>query len=212
MPQVKPSLSELSMLDGLMAAGVEKPLYFEQVNIYRKTFDGATIAGTWDVATNSSMALPNHIFMCFQATTQENSFEQNNMIFQHAKLTQARCWINSVQHPKREFTCDFTDKNDDYSRLYMAFQSAVGKYSDTDSGSQISIADFKNLYPIIHFNTSKRDDLVNIHEAKIKLEWRLASRFQYPSGTNANYNVYCLILSDRFLKLQGIGGKMTVIV
>ena len=48
--------------------------------------------------------------------------------------------------------------------------------------------------------------------ADITLRWQLSSQFQYPSGTDANYNVYCLILSDRFLTLQGIDGKMTVLV
>jgi len=92
------------------------------------------------------------------------------------------------------------------------FQEAVQKYADVDSGSQVSVEDFASLYPIYHFDVSKHMDGLKNSAADIELRWRLAQAFEYPAGTAASYMVYALVLSERFLKLEAMSGKMNVIV
>ena len=212
MPKVRPSFEVLAEIEKQLTAGVSNPLYFEQVGIHRRGFAGTELSGVWRVATMAGESLPNHIFMCIQAQTQEDNQEMNNQIFLNGNVIRTHCLVNSTQYPEREFICDFSDSTGDYARVYMAFQEAVSKYSNTDSGSQVSIADFKGLYPIFHYDTSKRRDQLNTSIADITLKWRLSKKFEYPTGTDVGYNVYCLIISDRIITLQGIDGRMNIIV
>ena len=49
-----------------------------------------------------------------------------------------------------EIETNFAEVSRPYSRTYMLFQEAVKKYSDTDSGSQVSVEDLAEIYPITH--------------------------------------------------------------
>ena len=44
------------------------------------------------------------------------------------------------------------------------------------------------------------------------MRWQLGSNFQFPAGTAAAYNVYCLVMSERFLRLEAISGRMDIVV
>ena len=120
--------------------------------------------------------------------------------------------MNSERFPERELETDFRATSRNYGRAYMMFQEAVQKYADVDSGSQVSVEDFASLYPIFHFDVSRHKEKLRNSPADIELKWRLGSRFEYPAGTAADYNVYALVFSERFLKLEAMSGKMNVVV
>ena len=69
--------------------------------------------------------------------------------------------VNSRQYPDREIEKNFAEASRNYSRAYNFFQEAVKKYSDADSGSQVTVEDFAKFYPIIHADMSK-------HREKLK--------------------------------------------
>lgn len=95
-----------------------------------------------------------------------------------------------------------------YSRAYMMFQEAAGKFSDPDTGSQVAAT--ASLFPIYHIDVSERKGLKNA-PADVELRWTLGSPFQF-GGANARYNVYCLILSERYLRLEAVNERMDIIV
>lgn len=85
------------------------------------------------------------------------SQEQNNQVFDNAKLTGLSVRFCSGQSADREIETNFSEASTYFSRAYMLFQQAVKKYSDMDSGSQVSVKDFASLYPTIHVNVCKHE-------------------------------------------------------
>ena len=49
----------------------------------------------------------------------------------------------------------------------MMFQEAMNKYSDSDSGSQVSVEDFASLYPIFHIDVPKHKDELKLGHAEV---------------------------------------------
>ena len=86
------------------------------------------------------------------------------------------------------------------------FQEATGKYNDTDSGSQVSVEDYASLFPIFAYNVSHHKEWLHGGSADIEIRWTLSANF------GGHYHAYAMVLSDRHLQLNGLNGKMEVIV
>jgi len=106
------------------------------------------------------------------------------------------------------YVCNFTDKVNDYQRVYHSFLEAGLKYSDVDSGSQVSYTEYKSLYPIFHFDVSKREQ--NIFETTGICDIEL--RVQLRNNPANPYYIYCLIVGERYATLQAISGRMNIIL
>ena len=212
-PKVKPSLKVETELDSMLVKGLIKHLYFEQMRVYRTMFQPTETSMSWRITTQPGTELPRHIFVAFQSTERDNNQEMNNMIFDNANLRRISCRINSVQYPEREFECNFTPQNRNYSRLYMHFLEAVNKYQDTETGCQISAEDWANLYPIIHFDVSKHSDRLKNSSADIEIRFNLGGNFRNIGNTaDQPFYVYAVVLSDRYLQLEGLSGRMNIII
>ena len=81
----------------------------------------------------------------------------------------------------------------------------MGRDQNVDTGLQISQLDFKNLYPIYYFSLEHLDlmgqSVVDIH---------FRANVQRPVGI-ANYRAVAVILSDKSLLLEGVGGRIRLI-
>ena len=78
-----------------------------------------------------------------------------------------------------------------------------GHDQDTRSGPQVSYSDFRNLYPIYHFDLEKQtesiaDSVIDIH---------IKARF----SEQKDYRAYAVVLSDKILYLQGDGMNLNII-
>lgn len=85
----------------------------------------------------------------------------------------------------------------------MYLLDAMQKYQDVEDGTQISAEEFRTLYPIFHFDVSKHSERAVDSTADIEITWTLGA------APVALY-VYALVISDRFITVDSIGGKMTV--
>ncbi|DAC81746.1 TPA_asm: hexon [Trichoplax MELD virus] len=214
MPKVTPSLEVASQLEAKLVSGHISNLYFEQVKVYMTQYAANQTSPTWRITTQPGTELPRHIFIVFQSTERENNQTMNNMIFDNADVRRISARINSIQYPEREIECNFHPSNRNYSRPYMMFMEAVHKYQDTDTGSQLSAEDWANLYPIFHFDVSKHNERLKNSPADIEVKWTLGKNFK-SINNNSNdvpYYVYAVVLTDRYLQLHGLGGRMNVIV
>ena len=114
---------------------------------------------------------------------------------------------------KREFECNFTPGNRNYSRLYRSCLEAINKYQDTDTGCQISAEDWASLYSIIHFDVSKHNDRLRNSSADIEVRFNLGGNFRnIADNANQPFYVYAVVLSDRHLQLEGLSGRMNIII
>ena len=213
MPKVKPSLRVESEIDSILVKGHIKELYFEQMRMYRTLFQPSQTSMTWKITTQPGTELPRHVFIAFQSSERDSNQEINNMIFYNANLRRISCRINSVQYPEREFECNFSQENRNYSGSYLSFLEAVNKYQDFDTGCQLSAEDWASLYPIHHFDVSKHNDRLKNSSADIEIRFNLGSNFRTLAG-NANQPFYvcAVVLSDCYFKLKGFSGRINIIV
>ena len=85
----------------------------------------------------------------------------------------------------------------------MLFRKTVKKYSYTDSGSLVS-EDFTEIYPIIHVDLSKHGESFKFGTVDLEIRWQLASNFgNLANDDDSAYHVYCVVLSDRYITLDG---------
>lgn len=206
MPKVTPSLPIAAAIEQKLVSGAMRQLYFEQVRIYRQSYQQTEISSTWRVTTNSSEQLPNYIFVAFQLQDKYGDQETNPVVFDAGTLSRISCGINSKRFPDRELEVSFDAASRNYGRAYMMFQEAISKYNDTDSGSQVSVEDYASLFPIIAFNVGHHKDRLRGSSADIELRWSLSGNF------GGHYHVYALVFSDRYMQLNGLNGKMGVVV
>ena len=164
---------------------------------------------TWRITTQPGIELPRHVFIAFQSSERDSNQEINNKIFDNANLRRISCRINSVLYPEREFQCNFSQENRNYSRSYMSFLEAVNKYQDSDIGFQLSTEDWANLYPIHHFDVSKHNDRFKNGSADIEIRFNLGKNFRnLANNADQPFYVYAVVLSDRYFKLEGLSGRM----
>jgi len=213
MPKVKPSLKIESEINSQLLKGHIKQLYFEQMRVYRTMYQPTETNMTWRITTQPGTELPRHVFVAFQSSERDDNQEMNNMVFDNANLRRISCRINSTQYPEREFECNFSPQNRNYSRLYMSFLDAVNKYQDTDTGCQLSAEDWASLYPIHHFDVSKHNDRLKNSSADIEIRFSLGGNFRnIANNADQPFYVYAVVLSDRFFQLEGLSGRMNVII
>ena len=215
-PKNIPSLEIQTEIEAKLVSGYIKNLYFEQVRVYRTMFQPTETSPTWIITTLPGSEIPKHIFIAFQSSERLPAAKPqniNNMIFDNGNLKRISVRVNSVQYPEREIECNFTEANRNYRRTYMMFLEAVNKYQDTDTGCQLSAEDWASLYPIHHFDVSKHSERLKKSMADIEVKFILGGKFRnIANNADVPYYVYAVVLSDRYMQLQGLSGKMNVIV
>ena len=95
----------------------------------------------------------------------------------------------------------------------MSFLEAVNKYQDADTGCQLSAEDWASLYPIHHFDVSKHNERLKNSSADIEIRFSLGGNFRnIANNADQAFYVYAVILSDRYLQLEGLSGRMNIII
>jgi len=93
----------------------------------------------------------------------------------------------------------------------MSFLDAVNKYQGSYTGCQISVEDWASLYSVHHFDVSKHNDRLKNCSADIEIRLNLGGNFRnIANNANQPFYVYAVVLSDRYLQLEGLSGKMNV--
>jgi len=201
-PKIKPSLENEVKINQILSSGsYNRTLYFEEMRIYRDQYEAADISPTWNVTTNQQFQKPTHIFVAFQNVNRYGSQDANNMVFDNCGVSSLYAMINSGQYPERALQTLMSTT--EITLGHMMFQDALNKYLDYSDGTNISLEQFASLYPIFHIDVSKHEE-VTYSGLQISLSWRLAG------DPGFAYIVYVVILSDRFITVNSVNGRMAV--
>ena len=101
---------------------------------------------------------------------------------------------------------DFTKKQ--IASVWKSFYNFASRYYGIGtllSGSGVSAAAFKSLYPIHLFDVSKQSE--RLSEAVIDLTVKM----EFSTNVHANTQAYVLVISDGMLKFKSDGTKMSVL-
>ena len=87
---------------------------------------------------------------------------------------------------------------DDFKKDYYGIDSLVG-------GTQVNVAAYKSLFPIIVFDVRKQNEKIKVGVMDIQV------KFEFSAAVPADTAAYAIIISDRFYKLSSDGKNMSVV-
>jgi hypothetical protein len=160
---------------------------------------------TWRLSVIGGIEKPRWIVIGFQ-TGRINNQEQNPAVFDHVNLKNAYVTLNSERYPMADIMTNF-DKNE-YANLYSMFDNFKKEYYGIDSlvgGTQVNVAAYKALFPIIVFDVRKQSDRLKTGVVDLQ------DRFEFSAAVPADTTAFSVIISDRFYKLASDGKNLSVV-
>ena len=202
MPVLTPSITAEDKLLSFMQTGGKTLLSWLSVTTDTKE-DDINGVFTWHLAAKQGVSAPRHIFVALQDRARTGRQLGSHMIFDQLGVSEVSLKINGQQEPSEDIQLDYG--NNQIARVYHKLLSFMGRDQNVDTGLQISQLDFKSLYPIYYFSLEHldltRQSVVDIH---------FRARVQRPPGI-AEYRGVAVILSDKSMLLEGVGGRMRII-
>ena len=163
--------------------------------------------GSWLITP--AVKNPKHVFVFLQQTRKQNSYTQNPYIFDtfnidgdnSARLVTCRLQYGTSFYPELDYDHDFKIRilNDLINFRY--------RKNDYNTGAQLQLANFQELYPIIYF------DLRNtIYESVTGDGKKLEFHYRLNEAANAqDYNIFAAVLYEEEFVLKQIGNELVVI-
>ena len=200
MPVLTPSITTEERLLSFMDTGGKSLLSWLTVTTDAKE-DNVADTFTWHLASKQGVSAPRHIFIALQNRERLGRQLSSHMIFDRLGVSEVSLRINGQQEPTEDIQVDYNQNH--VARVYHRMLSYMGRDQNVDSGLQISQLDFKSLYPIYYFSLEHLD-LMRQSVVDIHFRARIA-----PAGVN--YRAVAVILSDKSMLLEGVGGRMRLI-
>ena len=204
MPQVQMTPEYLTGMRNMIEQKVTIPLGFRARTSEQTTLT-QTNNFTWRLSVTGGLEKPRWIIVGFQ-TNRIDTQQQNPAVFDHRSLRNAYVTLNSERYPMSDIITNF-DRNE-YMKLYGKFDDFKKEYYGIDSlvgGTQVNVAAYKSLFPIIVFDVRKQNEKLKTGVTDIQ------ARFEFRAAVPANTTAYAVIISDRFYKLSSDGKNMSVV-
>ena len=195
MPQIQMTPEYLTGMRNLIEQKVTIPLGFRARSCEQTTL-AQTFNPTWRLSVTGGVEKPRWIIIGFQ-TSRIDTQLQNPAVFDHLSLKNAYVTLNSERYPMSDIITNF-DKNE-YIKLYSMFDDFKKEYYGIDSlvgGTQVNVAAYKSLFPIIVFDVRKQNEKLKTGVTDIQV------RFEFGAVVPVNITAYAVIISDRFYKLS----------
>ena len=160
---------------------------------------------TWRLGVKSSSEKPRYIFVGFQ-TNKDGDQEQNPALFDHAGVKNIHATLGATRYPAVDYNASFTKMQ--YSRLYGDVVAFKAKYYNTDelvSNPGINPSDYKSLFTLFFIDVSKQSERLKSGVIDIQI------KAQFDANVPANTQAFAVVISDRILKFQSDGSKMSVV-
>ena len=158
---------------------------------------------TWRLGPRAASEKPRYIIIGFQTNRSKNN--NNPAIFDNCNVRTIYVELNAVRFPNVDIINNFGDE--DYSFTYHLAKEFREKYyglNDNYNDFMICQNDFKTLYPLFVFDVSKQSERLKNSISDITI------RAKFNTNVAANTKCYCLILSDRIMKLTSDGLRMII--
>ena len=171
-PHVRPETVKLMELRGIIESKQSIPVAFT-ARTSESTMVSQTRNFSWRLNAKSGVEKPRWIIVGFQ-TDKSTTQEQNPAIFDHVNLTNTYVSINGEKYPMYDINFDFA--TNDYSILYEMFDRFKQEFYGFNSlvgGTQVNVAAFKNLFPIIVFDVRHQSDKLKSGIADISIKFQI---------------------------------------
>jgi hypothetical protein len=204
MPQIQMTPEYLAGMRTFVEQKITLPLAF-RARTSEQTMLTQTLNSTWRLQVIGGVEKPRWIIIGFQ-TARINTQQQNPAVFDHLNLKNAHVTLNSERYPMLDITTDFA--RNEYMKLYAMFDDFKKDYYGIDGlvgGTQVNVAAYKSLFPIIVFDVRKQNEKIKTGVTDIQV------KFEFGAAVPADTTAYAVMISDRFFKLASDGNNMSVV-
>ena len=160
---------------------------------------------TWNLGVRMATEKPRYVIIGFQ-TGKSGSQTQNAALFDHCQVVNMKVRLNSTEYPSTDFNTDFARNN--YAGFYQNMLNFMRNYNGVDrlvSSTGIDAQEYKSLFPLFFFDVSRQSERLNQGVVDISVNMNFAA------NTGLNTYAYALVISDRVIKFQSDGRKMSII-
>jgi hypothetical protein len=160
---------------------------------------------SWRLGVKTSPEKPRYIIVGFQ-TNRDGNQESNPSIFDHCDLKNMYIMMNQERYPAVDYNLSFP--NQQFARAYYDTATLSERFYGMDqlvTQSNITPADFKELFPILVFDVSKQSE--RLKSGVVDIQIKASFSTAVPAGTEA----FAVVVSDKMLNFQSDGGKMSVV-
>ena len=110
--------------------------------------------------------------------------------------------MNAERYPNIDIINDFEKR--DYAVIYHFVKQLREKLYGNCNDLMISLNDFKTLYPLFVFDVSRQSERLKNSVSDITI------KANFHANVADKTKCYCLIMSDRILKLASDGNRMYI--
>jgi len=204
MPHVTPSDMERAQLYKTIESKESLPVAYRARQCDTITVPQSTTFG-WRLSVKSAPEKPRWIVVGFQ-TNRGGNQQHNPSIFDHCNLKNAYVLLNQTRYPAVDYDLSFPDQK--FSRAYRDAATFSEKFYGMDqliTQSNITPADYKDLYPLMVFDVSKQPEKLKSSVVDIQI------KFIFNAAVPAETQAYAVVISDKLLNFQSDGKKMSVV-
>ena len=150
---------------------------------------------------------PKHIFIWALNATKFRDQEQNMFVFNTFNIANARYFTKAqlqLQGGEEKYPDKQLDPNNELVRAWTYLLDYV-KFVNSDLfGLTIDLKRFQDLYGILYFDLSGKDEDIQKFTTDLDFEYSLNA------APNADYHIYALILHEEELSVETMGGKALI--
>ena len=206
LPCIDPSVETKAQLMQMIKNKKSYPIHFGGRSDQHNSVPQGCQTFDWRLSVTSGIEKPRWILVGFQTDKNQEDQTQNPAVFDHLNLDRAYVQLNSERFPKSDIGINFASNQysilykmtDDFKREYFGMNSLVG-------GSQINLATYKSLYPILVFDVRNQSEKLRSGVIDIVL------KFYFKEIVPANTHAFAVIISDRVFKLDSDGLNMKMV-
>ena len=148
---------------------------------------------------------PKHVFIFFINNANldnqlQNPFLYNTFSVSTDPRTLDQCYLevgNGNEYPYLKY-----EPTLDPSRVFRDVMKYVNANNDLQGGTLLNISNFKNLYPFIYFDLSKRRTDLRDGNTKLSFHYTLSG------STATDYTIYGIVLSEKDAEIDKESGKL----
>ena len=204
MPHVMPADKEKMELYKIIEKKETFPVGYRMIQCDTASVPQTT-SFTRRLAVKSSPEVLRFIIVGFQ-TNKSGDQKRNPSVFNNVGVKNIYAMLNSTRYPAADYNISFTKQQ--FSRAYGDVASFRSKFFNMDelvSNPNVSPSDYKDLYPLFLFDVSKQSERLKYSVTDIQI------KAYFDNNVNANTEAYAVIISDRLIKFQSDGNKMSFV-
>ena len=157
----------------------------------------------WRLSAKTSPEVQRFIVVGFQ-TGKNNNQTTNPAIFDHVRVRDISCTINSVKYPRTDYKIEFPKYQ--FGRAYgdaASFRTKFYNMNELISNPNFTPLEYNSLYPLFVFDVSKQSERLKYSTSDIQID------IDFEENVPANTTGYTVLISDRSAHFESNGRNFT---